>query len=126
MKKNFTIFLAFLILGSTIHLDELVKIPFLIHHIIEHKTLHPNESFFAIFISHYLSNKQAESAKDKKSDSNLPYKNPHSAQSHYDIFVVEAATLKFAVPMQTGYISTLNDSNISSVFFDIWLPPKVA
>ncbi len=112
-------------MGSAIHIDELTKLPFLFHHYHEHKSLHPDDSALVFLYKHYILQQKAESEKDKKSDSQLPFKSDQKFNSHLVSFncgiinneivcqITELSFIPFAV----------SEVTVRSV--DIWQPPKI-
>ncbi len=126
MKRIITVILASTIIGSAIHLDELVKFPFLIHHYSEHKAQHPDDSILTFLYKHYILNQQAESEKDKKSDSKMPFKSAQTFHSHFTPFIFEHQTIRVVNNTSIKVFVPFKEIKIPTVFFDIWLPPKVS
>lgn len=125
MKRVIVYLLVFTIMGASIHIDEFAKLPMLFSHYFEHKKQHPTDTTFDFLYKHYVLNQAAESANDKSSDAQLPFKSTHSFQSHFTPFVCE--NKKVIVLIELGQITYLPIS-VSKAFtcsLDIWQPPQL-
>jgi hypothetical protein len=126
MKRIITIILITSIIGGVAHLDELVKFPFLIHHYSEHKAQHPDDSVLTFLYKHYILNQKAESEKDRKSDSQMPFKSAQNFHSHFIPFVFENKAKQVVSKTAVKIFIPFKETKISTGFFDIWQPPKVS
>ena len=128
MKKTIAISFLFIFLCANTEIGQLLKVPALISHYIEHRE-HKNEhtvSFIAFVKSHY--NHKQHSDTDKHDEhKNLPFKTVNSS-----------VNILFAFNSQTEFLfqkPTIISTNISTpfskefytsdVFACIWLPPKL-
>lgn len=125
MKRFSAIILVTVIIGCSTNFGEVIRFPFLISHYNEHKALHPDDSVLAFLFKHYILNQKAESEKDKKSDSKMPFKSFHSFQSCFTPFVFENKTLKMDCNSTRTIFIPFIKIKISSSFFDVWQPPKL-
>ena len=125
MKRVISILLISSIIGSTLHLDELVKFPFLINHYFEHKKNNQDISISAFLYMHYVLNKKAESEKDKKSDSQLPFKSTQNYHSHFVPFTFENDNAEIICQSVNNSFTPFKVTKAQSRPFDIWQPPKI-
>ena len=65
MKRIIAIILIAGISFSSLHLDELTKFSTLVFHYLEHKQTHPETTVLSFLYDHYVTNKKADSARDK-------------------------------------------------------------
>jgi hypothetical protein len=124
-KKFVSIFLALLLLNGSVHLDELVKLRFLLEHFKEHKAAHPEDSLTVFLYKHYILNQKAESQKDKKSDTQLPFKSAKSFTAHFSVFCLDSKTVDFLTPYIKLEFSPCRCSKVVSNYTAIWQPPKL-
>ncbi len=126
VKKAISIFFLAIYLLSTTQLGELLKLPILVHHFVEHKTENKNLSFLAFLEIHYAHGSPHDADYDK--DMKLPFK----TISHSNI-----ASISFCTPIPnfkhnpivyfqsnkqqfSAYSFTYSSAFLSS----IWEPPK--
>lgn len=127
MKKVIAHLLLWSIISGTFHLDELIRLPFLIGHYSEHKLLHPGDSVSEFLYKHYILNQKAESEKDKKSDSQMPFKSPQSFGSHLSQFAFdEKQSVQPTNQNSATFFSPYTNVYDGCIFFSIWQPPKVS
>ncbi|KFF12755.1 hypothetical protein IW15_08160 [Chryseobacterium soli] len=101
MKKFVSIFLLMLYLVSTTELYQLLKIPELIEHYIEHKKLNPEMTLTAFLKTHYDHPiKDGDYGKDQK----LP-------------FIIHSALLTLIFTINQGFSFELVTSNFNSLTF---------
>ena len=125
MKRIISIVLISSIIGGVMHLDELVKIPFMVNHYYEHKKSNAGISFFAFINNHYVLHKKAESEKDKKSDSQLPYKSNQSFHAHVVLVAFANKTIEVVSESKDFCFIPYTVTKAMSRPFDIWQPPKL-
>ena len=125
MKRGIVVLLTSCILAGTIHLDELARVPFLLHHFSEHKQQHPADSFWAFLYKHYVVNQKADSGADKKSDSQMPFKSAQDIDSHFSVASLQNCHHQL-IPL-TGTVITCyyHAAEVLSQTYDIWQPPKI-
>lgn len=125
MKKLISILLLFLYLVSTTELYQLLKIPELIEHYIEHKELNPDMTITAFLRTHYDHPvKDGDYGKDQK----LPFiihSMPLSLVFTIDQgFSFEAATYHFS-PLQIHKIPSKDEDLCFKGFLNsVWEPPR--
>jgi hypothetical protein len=125
MKKVISILLVFSIIGGSMHLDELVKVPLLVSHYFDHKKSHPGISVSGFLYMHYILNQKPESEKDKKSDSQLPFKSVQNFHCHFVPFVFENEKSQMVCESVNNNFITCAVIKVQSRPFDIWQPPKI-
>lgn len=92
MKKRAAyIFLAIYLLGAT-ELNQLLKMPLLIEHYMEHKLDNGNLSLLSFMYMHYVGDDG--DATDEQKDQNLPFKSAHFQMQNTVVFFV----FKYEIP----------------------------
>ena len=124
MKKNISIFLILCITAGSIHLNEFSKIPVMMNHYKEHRTNNPSLTFLTFLFNHYIQDKKPESEKDKKENSQLPFKLLQSFYSHFIPFTFENNPVQVADNFVVKVFVPFKETKISSAFSSIWQPPK--
>lgn len=125
MKKVIAYLLVFTIMGASIHIDELAKLPMLFSHYIEHKKQHPTDTAFDFLYKHYVLNQTAESAKDKNSDAKLPFKSTQTFHSHFTPFVCENKKIELNIESAKTTYLPLEVSKAFNCSIAIWQPPQL-
>lgn len=124
MKKLLIILLTAFILGGSMHVDEMARIPFLMQHFSEHQAQYPSDTFLTFLYKHYLANQQPASVQDQSSDSKLPFKSNQAVETHFTICTLpeSAGRHTFIQPVKLTfhYIET----KVRAISFDIWQPPQ--
>ena len=114
MKKRAAyIFLAIYLLGAT-ELNQLLKMPLLIEHYMEHKLDNGSLSLLSFMYMHYVGDDG--DATDEQKDQNLPFKSAHFQMQNTVVFSV----FKYEIPkifvnnirsvwpvMQSNYLSNI-------------------
>ena len=127
MKKIISIVLILLILFETSSLKELIKTPVLIHHYFEHITIHPKDNFISFILKHYSDKQESDSAHDKKTDAQLPFKSTDSFPANISAFIITETKISAVIlNIESSAFFTGCDSNIFTRSFDIWQPPKLS
>ncbi|MEO6903545.1 MAG: hypothetical protein ABI315_10390 [Bacteroidia bacterium] len=125
MKKTIAIFFLAFYLLSTTQLAELLKMPFLVQHYIEHKQEKRDLSFIAFLKIHYAHGNTKDADYDK--DMKLPFKTISNTVYAYSFFtpLLELKLNKLIYfkddkQLFSDYTFTSSSSFLSS----IWQPPK--
>lgn len=127
LKKLVSIFLSLLILNGSVHLDELVKLRFLVSHYSEHIAGHPEDSVVVFLYKHYLVNQKEESQKDKKSDAQMPFKSVNTFAPHFSTFCLNSEKIELLASVFTLPHNSFSQSlKIPCIYTAIWQPPKLA
>ena len=130
MKRSIAISFVILFLCANTEMGQLLKLPNLLHHFLEHEKEHDADHniSFVEFIKIHYSDKQQHSYKDKQGHQNLPFKtitqnlnivlafqslNPFSFRKLIAIFA------NISIPFTQEFYT-------SNVFACIWLPPKLS
>ncbi len=124
VKKAAVVFLTTLFFISHTELHELLKVPVLVAHYLEHKSETPNLTLAEFFSSHYSSSNTKD--EDYARDSQLPFKTAEHLSSSITVFL---SHFDFMLP-----VPHLNN-NIDLPFYrasfvsfqllsNIWQPPK--
>lgn len=93
--------MLFLLIGESTSLDQLIKIPKLYAHFIEHKALNPSVSFVSYLSMHYWGEDLNDDDDDK--DMQLPFK---KYDFHTPGFLFVPASKIFAIKTQSWIVKT--------------------
>lgn len=122
-KKAAYIFLAIYLLGAT-ELSQLLKMPLLLQHYIEHKEVNQSLSLAKFIYMHYVTDDGDKT--DESRDQNLPFK---SARFHLQN-TVTFSTLKFDLPKIIIHAApsvwpVFSSSSVSNIALgSLFRPPK--
>lgn len=123
MRKNLTIlfFITFLTFGT--EFSQVLRLPLLISHFIEHNT-EENSTLEEFFIDHYLISHDNDG--DKTKDENLPFKVSSSSQSLNLIsFESQLESHKLDISTPSNFLLPKDDNFKQSMLSNaIWNPPK--
>lgn len=126
MKKLIAIFFLSVYLISLTELNQLVKIPVLIEHFIEHKEKNTELSIWQFLDMHYAHDDVND--KDYDRDMQLPFKSHDGCiSSLMPVFVPVSFTtnLPKAIPSEKNEYSVYTEQFLNSAFLSsIWQPPK--
>ena len=126
VKKYIPIFLLSIYLISLTELSQLMKLPMLVEHYLEHKEENKNLSVLGFLYIHYAQKnvKDADYEKDMK----LPFKTPNTLLSSVEIAPVLFGSEKFIlkpIPSDSKQYSFYSEKHLSSAYLaSIWQPPK--
>lgn len=126
MRKATAIFFLSIFLLSYTELGQLVKLPKVVTHYLEHRKWEPEIGFLAYFQMHYFSddNNQGDDAKDRQ----LPFKEHKDCQTNSTI-TLNHNTQELTVtnyPIQTAitYPHCLDEHAVSAFKGSIFQPPR--
>ncbi|WP_374540438.1 hypothetical protein [Flavobacterium sp.] len=127
MKKYITLAFLCVYLFSMTEVHQLLKMPLLVEHYLEHKQENKQLSLLSFFEMHYLNGQHLDSDQDK--DMQLPFKN--FQDNHPNVVLALPEQITFFEPqpaVQDELIPNFNESQvfISSFLTSIWQPPKIA
>lgn len=124
VKKAAVVFLTALFFISNTEFHELLKVPVLIAHYLEHKSEQPQLTLAEFFSTHYSSNSTKDD--DYTRDSQLPFKTAEHLSSSITVFLSHF-DVKLPVPHFNNNVD-LPFYRASFVSFqllsNIWQPPK--
>jgi hypothetical protein len=126
MKKFLTILLALQLLTGNQFLAEMVKIPSLMEHFQEHKTINEDLDFFTFLKMHYSDPEHQKS--DARHD-NLPLKVHTSAHAETFVFLLEtpppvSEPILQDIENKTQAIKN-NQFSDSKIRFSVFQPPRL-
>ena len=123
MNKSIALFLITIFLCANTSLGQLLKIPNLIEHYIEHKNEVNSNSFVEFIKLHYSQN----SENNQKEHQNLPFKTFENTTNILFVSSILGFQLEIIKPLisvkKTFFYKNCFKSNL---FTSIWLPPKIA
>lgn len=122
-KKQLALLLAFTIFSSSIHADELLKLPQLLNHFDDHCKKSSTENITDFLYNHYVLIEDEATDSDKDEDASLPFKSENSLMSHTSFFHMCNSGLIYNNGNSIIIIPHLQRSMISNFFADIWNPP---
>lgn len=125
LKKNISIFLLSVYLIAATEIHQLLKLPVLFHHYVEHKQK-DNSIFFGRFLFiHYALSDDQDGDKDK--DMKLPFKSKDECVSSSALFFTLTSNNFISEPIysEERKITIFNEDFINNTFLSsIWQPPK--
>jgi len=129
MKKTIAISFLFIFLCANTEIGQLLKLPNLIHHFLEHHD-HENDhniSFIAFVKSHY-NNKQHSDTDKHDEHNNLPFKTVNISVNTLFAFNSQTEFLfQNLIDISTNISTPFSkEFYTSNVFACIWLPPKLS
>ncbi|MBP2282807.1 hypothetical protein H4V97_001125 [Flavobacterium sp. CG_23.5] len=131
LRKTIAISFLLVFLCANTEMGQLLKLPNLIHHFLEHHDHddnEPNISFSDFIIIHYNNNQQHSDKDDHDNHQNLPFKTLNSSLN--TVLDFENPTVfSFCEPTIIFINSTVpfcQEFYTSDVFACIWLPPKLS
>lgn len=117
-------FLSIYLLSST-QLKELLKLPILVEHFIEHKEKDTSICFLEFLCMHYAHGDVKDADYDK--DMKLPFKSAENSHSSVSFYLPATFKQDFAIHFKEGKQKfPLYNSNYSSAYLSsIWQPPRI-
>ena len=129
MKRTIAISLLFVFLSANTELHQLLKLPILLHHFLEHHDQDHQESFADLLMEHY-SDTPNHSGNDHHGHDNLPFKTNDCATMHNStVAYIHQHHFSLCQPMiVSDNISVSSKVEFSSSAFlrNIWQPPKIS
>lgn len=126
MKKTVSIILLFVFLSANTEAHQLLKLPFLVEHYLEHKHHNNNISFFDFLNMHYVMADDGDG--DTPEDMQLPFKSDNACGNICSIGFVSQSNYQLAIKAVYTENELFNNHSvefISSAFLSsIWQPPK--
>lgn len=128
MKKLVAISFLFIFLGANTELHQLLRLPVLLHHFVEHQDQETDKSFADFLKEHYSDTKGHSDASHHNHD-NLPFKTSDCATTlissafvnHNPFSISRPNSFQFEVlPIYNGEFYT------SAIVSNIWQPPKMS
>jgi hypothetical protein len=111
---------------STTEFHQLLKLPFMVEHFIEHKQQNSKISFVDFLTKHYVSNNLIDD--DYEKDMQLPFKSYEGCASMNILAFVPNLVGDFVIKPHYVYFNTIiinhEDFLTSSFLPNIWQPPK--
>ncbi len=128
MKNKLSILFLIVYLFTATSFLELLKIPILIEHYVEHKNTDKNLSFIGFMVIHYFSKTVID--QDYEKDKKLPFKSDNTCNncnvSHVYISQYNKVDIQdfFNETTLNTYYFIKDDFSISRCHNNIWQPPK--
>ena len=130
LRKTIAISFLFIFLSANTDIDELLKLPNLVHHFFEHHN-HKDEnsiSFLDFVKSHYNETDKHSDTDKHDEHHNLPFKTLNTSISSAFVFENQKY-FSLTKPLHISFKSNTPFSKefyTSDVFACIWLPPKLS
>ena len=125
MKKIIAFLLITGIAGTSFHLDEVTKLPLLVHHFREHRK-EKDTSLFTFLYDHYVNNRQQpRNERDKKENEQLPFKSLNTTHQPVIACLLPVQPPEPGRPEGRAEFSRYLLPVLRIRPFDIWQPPKL-
>jgi hypothetical protein len=128
LKKIIAISFLFVFLGTNTELHQLLRLPVLIHHFLEHHDQEPDESF-ADFLNEHYSDQQNHSGANHHEHDSLPFKTTDFAKTNVSLAFVNPTQFSISrlIIFQEKISPIYNRAFYSSAIVShIWQPPKIS
>lgn len=128
MKKTIAISFLFIFLCANTEIGQLLRLPNLIQHFIEHNNPVDNDVSIVDFITIHYNENQQHSNKGKDNHQNLPFKTINGAINTVLAFEnqTEVSFPKQNIIFVNSTVPFYQEFYISNVFASIWQPPKLS
>ena len=128
MKKAIALFFCLQILSGNAFAMEFMKIPSMIQHYLEHEREdHPDLTFAAFLVEHYVSNHSDEST--GHCDEKLPFKHCNDCCTHtasFSSFVMPDGLISPGSEFSEHTYQLSTDADIPAGYLNgIWQPPRI-
>jgi hypothetical protein len=129
MKKAISIFLCFQVITWNSFATEVMKLPFLVQHYIEHEKFeHPDLRFSSFLYEHYVEDNHKDESVGH-CDEKMPFKHCHDCCSHIVtgvIGLISENSIMIIFSTSTKEMKFPSDENLKSYYHCcIWQPPKI-
>jgi hypothetical protein len=125
MRKLWAYLMAMSIFGSSINMEEVMKLPQLFDHYAEHQRICSDISFANFLIEHYYGRNHATTPQHGKKHDQLPFQSHHQLIAHSTPFIQQVS----GVSSFTFYCSELYVFDYieqpEERILDIWQPPQL-
>ena len=126
LKKLLAISFLFIYLFSTTELSQLLKMPVLVQHFIEHQEVNSNITFWQFLNMHYASGgvNDADHAKDMQ----LPFKAHDNCVASFSNVYLPTQKISIAKPVRiltNKHFKTQEQFLHSTFLSNIWQPPRI-
>jgi hypothetical protein len=127
VKRIVAVFLLMQILSANSFAMEIMRLPFLVQHYLEHEKQGQADSGFVAFLSgHYLEEDHADKGHCHEK---LPFKHCHDCCSHHlaqATYLVPESDLAIVCPDPSSPVCMSSEENFCSLYSGtIWQPPKI-
>lgn len=127
MKKVVAISFLFVFLSANTELHQLLKLPMLLNHFLEHHDQEPDESL-ADFLNEHYSETHNHSDNEHHDHDNLPFKSNDCATMHSNVVFNHDHNFSFCEPHIVSEKASVATNNVviysSAVLNTIWQPPQ--
>lgn len=119
--------LSFLFAGTELH--QVLRLPALVLHFIEHQATSPELSFLAFIEDHYSDPENATQGHDEKHEQ-LPFKDNHCLQVHFSVVAIPTVHSILLMAPESELLNTEPTILPTDHFVcnahngDVWNPPK--
>lgn len=126
MVRLISIQLIFVVLlGSTVDLHDLAKLPYLFDHYDQHRSKDTQFSFNEFFDLHYGNQAEEHDKEEKEKHKGLPFKAPEHTSIHSPVFLTEYESPSIElVSTQVAYTNFYQPNSGSDYHPSIFQPPR--
>jgi ABC-type Zn2+ transport system substrate-binding protein/surface adhesin len=131
LKKLIAISFLFLFLSANTEIHQLLRLPVLIHHFLEHQNQEPDETFSNFLKEHYYDhqNHSDHDHQDHHDHDKLPFKTTNCALAYVSLAFVNP--IQFSISPSIIFHDKISPSYNGALYFsalvrNIWQPPKIS
>jgi hypothetical protein len=128
LRKVISISLLLIFLSANTELHQLLRIPSLLQHFIEHKQTDSTISFISFCKKHYTEENEAHATNHHDKHEKLPFKSHDCNVAHHAPIFAEPIAFQFEFPISISYQDKMVTSEyhyLSTELSNIWQPPKI-
>ncbi|MEO8117247.1 MAG: hypothetical protein ABI653_06315 [Bacteroidota bacterium] len=126
MKKFFAILFLFLYLFSTTELSQLLKMPLLVQHFMEHREMNSEITFWQFLNMHYATGDVKNTEHEK--DTQLPFKAHDNCVASISNVYLPTQKISITKPvriLENKHFKTPEQFLLSTFLSNIWQPPRI-
>jgi hypothetical protein len=128
LRKYISIALLFVFLSANTELHQLLRLPSLVQHFLEHKQADQSISFISFCKKHYAEENESHAANHHDKHEKLPFKSHDCHVAHHAPIFTESNTFQFEFPISISYqdkMVAIEHQYLSTELSNIWQPPKI-
>jgi hypothetical protein len=128
LRKCIAISLLLIFLSAHTELHQLLRIPSLLQHFVEHKQADQSISFLSFCKKHYAEENESHAVNHHDKHEKLPFKSHDCNVAHHAPVFAQSNTVQFEFPISISYQDKMMVAEyqyLSTELSNIWQPPKI-